>query len=127
MEIMFGVAIVMGLFFHKAWCSAKERTFWSRSNRALQVLNATSGQMQPSWLDDVSRRILFTTSLSERTLKRGVPDWFLESIAEDEDGMRYLTCHAALMESYGASFREQTMAAAELVDGAWQRAQSRGY
>lgn len=127
MEILFGVVVIMSLFFHKAWSTAKERKHYSRSSRALRVMNTTSGQMQPSWQQDVGQRALFTTTLCEATMRKGVPDWFLESIAGNEEGMKYLTGHAALMESYGATFREQSLAAAELVDGAWQRSQSRGY
>lgn len=60
-------------------------------------------------------------------MKKEVPDWFLESIAANDEGMRFLTRHAALMETFGAPFRDQVQAAAELVDGAWQRSKLRGY
>ncbi|MGG7444653.1 hypothetical protein ACQ3G7_01025 [Kosakonia oryzendophytica] len=128
MTIFWCVVPILLLFFGKAWSSSKIREYYSRSQRALQATVAREmDEQQPSWITDVSRRAEFTAGLCELSLKKGVPDWFLESIAGNEEGMHFLTRHAALMESFGAPFRDQIQAAAELVDGAWQRSQSRGY
>lgn len=118
---------VLLLFFAKARSSARINEHHLRSQRALRAIKGNMIRQQPSWITDVALRTQFSAVLSEQTLKKGVPDWFLESIAGDEEGMRYLTRHAALMEHYGANFRDQAQAAAELVDGAWQRSQLRGY
>lgn len=127
MTLFWCVIPVLLLFFVKAWNSARLNEHHRRSQRALRAIKGNMVRQQPSWIADVSLRTQFSASLSKQTLKKGVPAWFLESIAEDEEGMRYLTRYAALMEQYGANFRDQALAAAELVDGAWQRAQSRGY
>lgn len=127
MTLFWCVIPVLLLFFGKAWDSARINEHHRRSQQALQAIKGNMVRQQPSWIADVSARAQFTASLCEQTRKKGVPEWFLESIAGDDEGMRYLTRHAALMEHYGANFRDQAVAAAELVDGAWQRSQLRGY
>lgn len=127
MTLFWCVIPVLLLFFMKAWHLARRNEHYRRSQRALRAIKGNMIHQQPSWIRDASLRAQFSASLSQQTQKKGVPAWFLQSIAEDEEGMRYLTRHAALMEHYGANFREQALAAAELVDGAWQRGQSRGY
>ncbi|KIS44681.1 hypothetical protein SAMN04487787_108183 [Kosakonia sacchari] len=127
MSLFWCVIPVLLLLFVKAWNSARLNEHYRRSQRALRAIKGNMVRQQPSWITDASLRTQFNASLTKQTLEKGVPAWFLESIAEDEEGMRYLTRHAALMEHYGANFRDQAQAAAELVDGAWQRAQFRGY
>ncbi|ANR80622.1 hypothetical protein BBB57_21640 [Kosakonia sacchari] len=128
MTLFWCVVPILLLFFGKAWSSAKIREFYSRSQHALEAtVAAEMDNQQPSWINDVAQRAQFTASLSELCLKKEVPDWFLESIAGNEEGMGFLTRHAALMETFGAPFCDQVQAAAELVDSAWQGSKLRGY
>ncbi|MEN0583867.1 MULTISPECIES: hypothetical protein [Kosakonia] len=128
MTLFWCVVPILLLFFGKAWSSAKIREYYSRSQRALEAtVAAEMDNQQPSWINDADQRAQFSASLCEQCLKKEVPDWFLESIAGNEEGMGFLTRHAALMETFGAPFCDQVQAAAELVDSAWQRSKLRGY
>lgn len=104
MSLFWCVIPVLVLLFVKAWNSARLNEHYQRSQRALRAIKGNMVRQQPSWITDASLRMQFNASLTKQTLEKGVPAWFLESIAEDEEGMRYLTRHAALMELYGANF-----------------------
>lgn len=128
MTLFWCVVPILLLFFGKAWSSAKIREYYSRSQRALEAtVAAEMDNQQPSWINDADQRAQFSASLCELCLKKEVPDWFLESIAGNEEGMGFLTRHAALMETFGAPFCDQVQAAAELIDSAWQRSKLHGY
>lgn len=128
MTLFWCVVPILLLFFGKTWSSAKIREYYRRSQRALEAtVAAEMDNQQPSWINDVARRAQFSASLCELCLKKEVPDWFLESIAGNDEGMGFLTRHAALMETFGAPFSDQVQAAAELIGSVWQRSKLRGY
>lgn len=121
MFIIILIIAVIAFFVIRGYAQAKSRKHYANVQRAMREINTTPGDLRPSWISNREKQLDFIQILKTLCLKKGISEAFFSNIVSHEDGTRFITKFAALMELKGASFNEQITGTSDFILEAWRR------
>lgn len=125
--MLYIVLLLVATFVGWSYIKAKARVHHARQVRAIREFNdmANAGTLDrsvyPSWISNKNRLREFVIMVGADVKRKGVPDSFFLKITSNINDRSQLMIIAGIMEKNRSSFKEQAMAASDIVIQAWSK------